>query len=746
MKNTYLNIRYGGHRAKLSVLLTALACLVCSTQVQADDDYYTLKGSFDSWGTGYNMPLYPDGTYKATFYKSGDGDIEFKIQYKNEGQWYGKSSDNSVTREGTISGLSRIESGGNCKVAGAWNTYSYTIEWNANDKSVNVVQNSTFGVTSGQTVYFDATNTGWSTVKLNVGRADAITSYSMNKVSGTRYLYSITTSQWDNAAAWCISNADVSGNNNIYNYYSLGNNNSTCLDKSTFTNNYVYPAKNETETVGGKTVYKWDSRVEYSTYAVTITNGGNGTITVKDYDNTTVASGTNKSYLTVLKVTVTPDAGYVLGSLSIGGTDYTAAARSGEVRHTMTAATAVNVTFRKEPTVLIAEDESTSDDLVTLNGYVEYTGCLAVTEYGFVYGTGATPTTSDTKVQVGTSVLAGTHYTKTFTGDDGIYYYRAYIIAGGNTYYSTEIRTFTVSVACDVTSVNAQIAGGTSASAQRDESVALTSTTHADVYLWECTSANSASATITNSDKRNASVSASATGTYTFKLKAKCTGDASYAESAVVTLYVCDPATAQTVYLDNHTANVICEGETATATCISQTGYTYSLYHGDDNLGSYTGTGATLTWYNVSGEGTFYVKSSPDAMPQCAVTVGSATQSYNIPTVDITTSPGLSVIGYKDVTLTKAGTSTVDTDLTWEITSNPGEKGYLLNTNRLHYDGRVRKSVVFKGGLDNNAATTYQVTGTGSKTVDITGSTDNKTCSSSGVVTITVSPATETCN
>ena len=276
--------------------------------------------------------------------------------------------------------------------------------------------------------------------------------------------------------------------------------------------------------------------------------------------------------------------------------------------------------------------------------------------------------------------------------------------------------------------------------------MALTSTTHADTYTWSCTSKPDGSTVTFGASTRNTTVSVNKVGTYKIKLTASCSSPAASSDSPELTLYVCDPATAQTVYLDNHTANVICEGETATATCISQTGYTYSLYHGDDNLGSYTGTGATLTWYNVSGEGTFYVKSSPNAMPQCAVTVGSATQSYNIPTVDITTSPGLSVIGYKDVTLTKAGTSTVDTDLTWEITSNPGEKGYLLNTNRLHYDGRVRKSVVFKGGLDNNAATTYQVTGTGSKTVDITGSTDKKTCSSSGVVTITVSPATETCN
>ncbi len=320
------------------------------------------------------------------------------------------------------------------------------------------------------------------------------------------------------------------------------------------------------------------------------------------------------------------------------------------------------------------------------------------------------------------------------------------MIAGGITYYSEEIRSFTISVQCDITTVNAAIAGGASASANMDESVALSSTTHADTYLWSVVSKSDPSATVTiaNSDKRNTSVSADKRGTYTLKLTAEC--NSSSEESSVVTLYVCAPATAQTVLLDNHSANVICDGETSTATCVSETGYKYSLYHDSENLGTYDGTGATLTWYNVAGEGTFYVKSSPDDFEQCAVSVGSATQTYNRPTINLTVNPAASVMAYKDVTISKSSTSTVDTNLTWEITTNPGDKGYMLNTTRLLYDSRARQSVIFKGGLVNNAATTYTVTGTGSRTVNIAGSSDTKTCESTGSVNIIVSPATESCN
>ncbi|MCQ2360142.1 MAG: hypothetical protein MJ009_01500 [Paludibacteraceae bacterium] len=102
------------------------------------------------------------------------------------------------------------------------------------------------------------------------------------------------------------------------------------------------------------------------------------------------------------------------------------------------------------PTVLIAGKETVLDTEVTLNGYIKYTGCKNVTEYGFVYGTEATPTTSDTKIEAGTTgAVAGKEFSKEFSvTTNGTYYYRAYMIAGGTTYYSTEVRQFTIESTC----------------------------------------------------------------------------------------------------------------------------------------------------------------------------------------------------------------------------------------------------------------------------------------------------------
>lgn len=767
MKNTYLNIKHGTLGWILSVLLTVIAGLLCSTNVYGA---YTLKGSFDGWSSGVSMVAYPNNIYKAAIQKDGDGDVEFKIT--DGSAWYGKDSDNSVTREGTITGLNT--SGGNCKVSSAYNLHTYLFEWNATDKSVKI-SDFDISVPASRVIYFDATNTGWAadaTVKLNVGRANHVSNYSMSRVQGTRYLYKATSSKYDHASAWCISNANVT--TNIYNYYSLGDKKSTCLYESVFENNKVYPVKDATETVGGNKVFQWESRKNYSTYAVTLTNDNTkGTLTVKDYDPTpasarTIVSGNNYSYLTELHITVSPLDGYIISSVMVGGVDRTVdagGARGGtEITHTVTAATEVSVTYRSDATVLIAENETVTGsdalnlDHVTLNGYVEYTGCREITEHGFVYGPAASvamPDEDNTIVKAGTAAIAGTHFTKEFIGDPGTYNYRAYIKSGDSYFFSSEVRQFTVTAQCNASAgFAALIGGGKSASAKSgtDGVVELTTDIHADSYSWACISATGNGATISTSDanitngtSRNATVYATSgkTGTYKFKLTASCSSTDYLSEE--LTLYVCEPASAKTLLLDNHSANVICVGETSTATCISDAGYTYSLYHDLDNLGSYPGTGATLTWYNVSGEGTFYVKSSPSSFADCAVTVGSATQSYNRPTVELAVSPAASVMAYKDVTISKAGTSTVDTNLKWEITTNPGDKGYLLNTTRLLYDNRVRPSVIFKGGLVNGTNTTYTVSGTGSRTVSILDSSDTKTCEATGSVNIIVSPATETC-
>lgn len=410
------------------------------------------------------------------------------------------------------------------------------------------------------------------------------------------------------------------------------------------------------------------------------------------------------------------------------------------------------------PTVNIAANESVAGDgvSITLNGYVKYNGCKTITDYGFVYGAGSTPTTSDNKIQVGTNNISrGTSYSKTFEeNSEGTYYYRAYIIAGGTTYYSSEVRTFTVAPVCDVSANNFDIYVNSESessatydkSEEESESATLSTEKYGTTYTWSCTDyatgATSADVHITNSNKRNASVVCDKTGVYLFQLTVTC-NDNTYT-SKKCTLNVCAPADEQTVYIDGYTASKACPGDQSTVTCKSESDYYYTLFLGYQSFGTLEGSGATLTWRGVTGEGTFEVKSSPKSMPQCEVTIGTATQSYVEGSIEIDADPGLTVTPYKAITLSKGDDSNIDGDLIWNITEGPS--GYLIDPKySREYEYRSRSSVVFKGGLTaGGASASYTVTATGSKSEIITGTT-KKTCQITESVDITVNPATESC-
>lgn len=410
------------------------------------------------------------------------------------------------------------------------------------------------------------------------------------------------------------------------------------------------------------------------------------------------------------------------------------------------------------PTVNIAANESVAGDgvSITLNGYVKYNGCKTITDYGFVYGAGSTPTTSDNKVQVGTNNISrGSSYTKTFEeNSEGTYYYRAYIIAGGTTYYSSEVRTFTVAPVCNISANNFDIYVNSESessatydkSEKESESATLSTEKFGTTYTWSCTDyatgATSSDVHITNSNKRNASVVCDKTGVYLFQLTVTC-NDNTYT-SKKCTLNVCAPADEQTVYIDGYTASKACPGDQSTVTCKSESDYYYTLYLGYQSFGTLEGSGATLTWRGVTGEGTFEVKSSPKSMPQCEVTIGAATQSYVEGSIEIDADPGLTVTPYKAITLSKGDDSNIDGDLIWNITEGPS--GYLIDPKySREYEYRSRSSVVFKGGLTaGGASASYTVTATGSKSEIITGTT-KKTCQITESVDITVNPATESC-
>ena len=423
------------------------------------------------------------------------------------------------------------------------------------------------------------------------------------------------------------------------------------------------------------------------------------------------------------------------------------------------------------PTVLISKSEKVEGQEVTLSGYLKYTGCKNINNVGFIISQ------DEEEVEDGTAQV----YNATTAPDapiaamsdfslfsDGFennvtYYYRAWMKASDETVtLSEEIRSFTPAGVCNITDAASVLpifeSGKITESATFTEGSAsinlkVDKQTIADEYQWNVKSQpdDSHVGFVPDWQKRNVSITVDKVGTYTFTLSANCSGSAQVESSRVLTLYVCEPAEATQLYLDNHTVNVLCAGEKATATCITKEGYTYSLYNpSGDNLGSLAGTGGTQTWRNVTGAGEFTMRTSPTSMPQCAAVVSSATQRYNEPLLEITAEPALSVLSYQPVTLSKKASEAeiyVDTDPTWVIT-NGSDKAYLLNEhNRLAYDNRARESVVFKAGA--GSATQITVEASAYKTMEVEDSEAGnytKQCPATVDVTLTVSPAVDDCD
>ena len=107
---------------------------------------------------------------------------------------------------------------------------------------------------------------------------------------------------------------------------------------------------------------------------------------------------------------------------------------------------------QKTPTVYIGAKEVVDNTDVTLSGYVKYTGCYPITEYGFLVGTdeSAVEAGTGTKYQSTTTgtIAAGSDFTLTQQFADNLYYYRAWIKANGTDYYSSETRSFQIIGGC----------------------------------------------------------------------------------------------------------------------------------------------------------------------------------------------------------------------------------------------------------------------------------------------------------
>lgn len=196
-----------------------------------------------------------------------------------------------------------------------------------------------YDFTQGTVVYFDNTLTQWSKIYLRVGHGTYNSAYQVStKVSGTQDLYKYTIPSWGGYEAFSFANSQGwTDNNTIYQPYNSGGikpNGEYAITGQTeyFSWNLdkmrlFIPNSNKNKE---HNCQYYNTDVEYNNYqrTVTIKTPTNGTITVtyknENNANQTKTSGDFKVAQTcIITVTATPNAGYELSSLTVGGSAFT---------------------------------------------------------------------------------------------------------------------------------------------------------------------------------------------------------------------------------------------------------------------------------------------------------------------------------------------------------------------------------------------------------------------------------------
>ncbi len=203
-------------------------------------------------------------------------------------------------------------------------------------------------------LYFDNSTAKWTNCYVYIGHGSYTSCYAMTRVSGTQYLWKLPSNfnsgnKWGGASGWVVSKEKWwdSNDEDIYKFVYHGNNNVTNIRTSAWNATNIYKAdgtQSVTHYNTACTVYKWTTSTK-SDYTVTINSPTGGTLTVKDYDNTTVTNGTKKVKLTVLKFSATASTGYTFGGVQINnGSSTTTIAAADIASKTYTLTSNVTIT------------------------------------------------------------------------------------------------------------------------------------------------------------------------------------------------------------------------------------------------------------------------------------------------------------------------------------------------------------------------------------------------------------------
>ena len=203
-------------------------------------------------------------------------------------------------------------------------------------------------------LYFDNSTAKWTNCYIYIGHGSYTSCYAMTRVSGTQYLWKLPSNfnsgnKWGGASGWVVCKEKWWNSNgeDIYKFVYHGNNNVTNIRTSAWNATTIYKADG-TQSVNhystACTVYKWTTSTK-SDYTVTINSPIGGTLTVKDFDNTTVTNGTKKVKLTVLKFSASASTGYTFGGVQINdGSSTTTIAAADIASKTYTLTSNVTIT------------------------------------------------------------------------------------------------------------------------------------------------------------------------------------------------------------------------------------------------------------------------------------------------------------------------------------------------------------------------------------------------------------------
>ena len=333
MKNFTNNFKQITSRLSARWLIMALMMLVGTSSAWGA---YYVAGTMNGWST--NSTDWELKNNQVTRWLNA-GTYEWKITNGSWNQSWGnnENNENNISTSVSCSGPVTFKFSG----SGTTPTASFNCPNKFNQSAI--------------TFYYDATNTpdviNSDKCYFMLGDDGGASRTTLSRVSGTQYLYKGSVSARNNNLGWYIFYESKDYTENIHKWC-YSSHKSTCTYNSAAATNKVYKAKSTTESVLGEnntfvSRYSWESsQTTYATYKVNINSVTGGTLTVKDYDNTTISSGTSKSILTVLKFSATPLSGYELEKIDIKNS-------SGTVLKTIAAADLATTTYTLESAVTI---------------------------------------------------------------------------------------------------------------------------------------------------------------------------------------------------------------------------------------------------------------------------------------------------------------------------------------------------------------------------------------------------------